>query len=183
MNTAAYAEHVATRQRTTERALAAAGFDAVVIQSGSPFTYFVDDMDAPFHPTPHFAHWTPLEGPLHLLFVRPGKKPRLVRVAPEDYWYEQSPLGSPFWGSGLFLEGAALVLDFVFQAVGVHRLEARASIVNGRGNGALRKLGAVQEGVLRRSFLRNGEYHDQVLWSVLKEEWFAQQGEPVVLVH
>ena len=28
---------------------------------------------------------------------------------------------------------------------------------NGRGNGALRKLGAVQEGVLRRSFVRNGE--------------------------
>ncbi len=97
MNTTTYAEHVATRQRTTERALAAAGFDSVVIQSGSPFTYFVDDMDAPFHPTPHFAHWTPLEGPLHLLHVRPGKKPRLVRVAPEDYWYEQSPLGSPFW--------------------------------------------------------------------------------------
>ena len=92
-------------------------------------------------------------------------------------------LGSPFWGSGPFLEGAALVLDFVFETVGVHRLEARASIVNGRGNGALRKLGAVQEGVLRRSFLRNGEYHDQVLWSVLKEDWFAQQGEPVVLVH
>ena len=71
----------------------------------------------------------------------------------------------------------------MFQTVGVHRLEARASIVNGRGNGALRKLGAVQEGVLRRSFLRNGEYHDQVLWSVLKEDWFAQQGEPAVLVH
>ena len=92
-------------------------------------------------------------------------------------------LGSPYWGTGLFVEGAELVLDFVFQTVGVHRVEARASIVNGRGNGALRKLGAVQEGVLRRSFLRNGEYHDQVLWSVLKEDWFAQQGEPVVLVH
>ena len=92
-------------------------------------------------------------------------------------------LGSPYWGSGLFLEGARLVLDFVFDAVGVHRLEARASIANGRGNGALRKLGAVQEGVLRRSFLRNGEYHDQVLWSVLKEDWFAQKREPRVLVH
>jgi [ribosomal protein S5]-alanine N-acetyltransferase len=92
-------------------------------------------------------------------------------------------LGSPYWGSGLFIEGARLVLDFVFDNVGVHRLEARASIANGRGNGALRKLGAVQEGVLRRSFLRNGEYHDQVLWSVLKEDWFAQKSEPRVLVH
>jgi ribosomal-protein-alanine N-acetyltransferase len=92
-------------------------------------------------------------------------------------------LGSPYWGSGLFIEGARLVLDFVFDTVGVHRLEARASIANGRGNGALRKLGAVQEGVLRRSFLRNGEYHDQVLWTVLKEDWFAQKSEPRVLVH
>ena len=76
-----------------------------------------------------------------------------------------------------------MVVDFAVEALGVRRLEARAAVANGRGNGALRKLGAVQEGVLRRSFLRNGEYHDQVLWSVLKEDWFAQQGEPVMLVH
>lgn len=97
MGVTSYLEHIAIRQRSSERALAAAGFDAVVIQSGAPFTYFVDDMDAPFHPTPHFAHWVPLEGPYHLLHVRPGKRPRLVRVAPEDYWYEQAPLGTPFW--------------------------------------------------------------------------------------
>jgi RimJ/RimL family protein N-acetyltransferase len=42
---------------------------------------------------------------------------------------------------------------------------------NGRANGALRKLGAVQEGVLRRSVRRGGEYVDQVLWSLLKEDW------------
>lgn len=92
-----YPAHVAERQRKAEAALAAAGCDGVVIQAGTPFTYFVDDMDAPFHPTPHFAHWCPLEGPHHLLHLRPGRKPLLVRVAPEDYWYEQVPLGSPFW--------------------------------------------------------------------------------------
>ncbi|MDE3153994.1 MAG: GNAT family N-acetyltransferase, partial [Acidobacteriota bacterium] len=54
-----------------------------------------------------------------------------------------------------------------------HRLEARAAVRNGRGNGALRKLGAVQEGVLRRSFLRHGEYLDQVLWTILADEWRA----------
>ena len=42
---------------------------------------------------------------------------------------------------------------------------------NGRANGALRKLGAVQEGVLRQSVRRGGEYVDQVLWSMLKEDW------------
>ena len=92
-------------------------------------------------------------------------------------------LGSPFWGSGIFADSARLVLDFAFETMGIHRLEARASIVNGRGNGALRKLGAVQEGVLRRSFLRNGAYHDQVLWSLLKEDWQSQHTEPRVQVH
>ena len=80
-------------------------------------------------------------------------------------------IGSPYWGSGIFLEGARLVADFTFDVVGAHRLEARSAIRNGRGNGALRKVGAVQEGVLRRSFLRNGEYLDQMLWSILDEDW------------
>jgi RimJ/RimL family protein N-acetyltransferase len=80
-------------------------------------------------------------------------------------------IGSDFWGSGIFVEGSKLVLDFAFDVVGVHRLEARAAVRNGRGNGALRKTGAVQEGVLRRSFLRHGEYLDQTLWSLLDDDW------------
>lgn len=84
-------------------------------------------------------------------------------------------LGSPYWGTGLFVEGARLVVDFAFETVGVHRLEARSAVANGRGNGALRKIGAVQEGVLRRSFLRNAVYHDQVLWAILAEDWRLQR--------
>lgn len=80
-------------------------------------------------------------------------------------------IGSAFWGTGLFAAGAELVLDFSFGTLGVHRLEARAAVRNGRGNGALRKIGATCEGVLRRSFLRNGEYLDQHIWSVLDSDW------------
>jgi ribosomal-protein-alanine N-acetyltransferase len=82
-------------------------------------------------------------------------------------------LGSPFWGTGVFQEAADLVLEFAFDTVGVHRLEARAAVLNGRGNGALRKIGAVQEGILRKSFLRNGEYLDQVLYGIVEDEWRA----------
>jgi RimJ/RimL family protein N-acetyltransferase len=74
-------------------------------------------------------------------------------------------------GSGVFMEAARLVGSFMFGTVGAHRLEARVLLQNGRANGALRKLGAVQEGVLRRSVRRDGEYFDQVLWSLLKEDW------------
>ena len=55
-------------------------------------------------------------------------------------------IGSAFWGTGVFQDGAELVLDFAFDTIGVHRLEARAAVQNGRGNGALQKIGAVQEG-------------------------------------
>jgi ribosomal-protein-alanine N-acetyltransferase len=80
-------------------------------------------------------------------------------------------LASEFWGTGAFLDGAKLIVDFAFDVLGSHRLEARAALRNGRGNGALRKLGAVQEIVLRRSFLRGGEYLDQALWTILRDEW------------
>src|SRR6267143_4526606 len=80
-------------------------------------------------------------------------------------------LASEFWGTGLFMDGARLAIDFAFDVIGARRLEARAALKNGRGNGALRKLGAVQEGVLRRSFLRHGEHLDQMLWTILGEEW------------
>lgn len=80
-------------------------------------------------------------------------------------------LGSPFWGTGVFQESAELVLQFVFDTLLVHRLEARAAVRNGRGIGALLKLGAVQEARLRKSFFRDGQYLDQVLYTILEEDW------------
>jgi len=71
----------------------------------------------------------------------------------------------------VFQEAAALVLEFTFDTIGVHRLEARAAVPNGRGNGALQKIGAVQECVLRKSLLRNGQYLDQVLYAVVDIDW------------
>lgn len=82
-------------------------------------------------------------------------------------------IGSPFWGTGVFKDGAELVLEFAFETLGVHRLEARAATRNGRGNGALLKIGAVQEAVLRRSFLCRGEYLDQALYSIVEDDWRA----------
>jgi [ribosomal protein S5]-alanine N-acetyltransferase len=85
-------------------------------------------------------------------------------------------LGSPFWGTGIFEEGANLILEFAFNTLGVHRLEARAAVNNGRGGRALQKLGAVQEGVLRKAFFRNGQYLDQVLYGIVQDDWRTSRG-------
>jgi len=80
-------------------------------------------------------------------------------------------VASEFWGTGVFGDGARLAISFAFAVLGAHRLEARASLANSRGSEALRKLGATREGILRKSFLRYGELHDQALWTLLAEEW------------
>jgi [ribosomal protein S5]-alanine N-acetyltransferase len=85
-------------------------------------------------------------------------------------------LAADYWGTGMFMDGARLTLDFVFAAIGVHRLEARAAVDNGRGSAALRKVGATRECVLRRSFLRYDEYLDQGLWAILLEDWHEARG-------
>jgi RimJ/RimL family protein N-acetyltransferase len=95
-------------------------------------------------------------------------------------------IGAEFWGTGVFQESARAVLDFLFGTVGVRRLEARTAVENPRGNGALAKLGARQEGVLRQGYLRYGHYHDQALWSILREDWMEARvvwGPPVHGLH
>jgi RimJ/RimL family protein N-acetyltransferase len=84
-------------------------------------------------------------------------------------------VGSEFWGTGVFEAGARLVLDFAFNTIGIRRLEARAAVQNGRGHGALMKVGAVQEGVLRQSFEKKGQHLDQVLFAILAKEWRGQR--------
>lgn len=80
-------------------------------------------------------------------------------------------LAYQFWGTGIFPEAARLILEFAFETLGVQRLEARAAVPNGRGNGALVKVSAVHEVNLRQSFKRNGMWFDQVMWSILEHEW------------
>lgn len=92
-------------------------------------------------------------------------------------------IGSSFWGTGVFGEAAELVMTFAFEQLRVHRLEARAVVNNGRGNDALQKLGAVQEGILRRAFFQNGAYLDQALYAIVEDDWRAARRVPLRMVH
>jgi RimJ/RimL family protein N-acetyltransferase len=92
-------------------------------------------------------------------------------------------LGSQFWGTGLFEAAVDVLFTFVFDTVGVRRLEARAAVQNGRANGAARKVGGVPEGVARQALFCRGQYHDQLMWSILAEDWRQARQRPEVVVH
>jgi len=88
-------------------------------------------------------------------------------------------LGRAHWGTGLFNKAAELFLRFAFDTVGVQRLEARAMAENVRANAVLRRMGSTGEGHLRRSFLLGGQYHDDLLWALLKSDWLRHRSASI----
>jgi RimJ/RimL family protein N-acetyltransferase len=80
-----------------------------------------------------------------------------------------------FRGTPLFQTAGRMTLGCLFGAMRVHRVEFRIDVRNGRANGALRKLGATQEGLLRRARRSDGEFLDQVLWAIVATDWCEHQ--------
>lgn len=80
-------------------------------------------------------------------------------------------LATEYRGTGLFAAASSLVLDCLFTSMRVHRLEARVDVRFGRANGALRKAGAAQEGVLRQVLGSDGGRRDHVLWAIVADDW------------
>ena len=85
-------------------------------------------------------------------------------------------LAPELWGGGVFFAAAPAVVDFAFDVLGAHRLEGRAPACSGRANGALRKMGAVQECVLRRSLQQDNVWIDQALWTLVADDWRKRTG-------
>lgn len=94
-----YPDHVAHLQRATEAALAAHGYEALVVCSGTAQSKNrFDDQAWPLSPTPTFTHWCPLAEPDAFLIVRAGRKPTLVRTVSDDFWETTPPPESDhFW--------------------------------------------------------------------------------------
>lgn len=93
-----YGHHLAEQQRRAEHALQRGGFDALLIASGIEKFAFLDDRPYVFQPNPQFKLWAPLvQHPDSWLVIRPGHKPRLIYVQPEDYWHVPPAAPSGFW--------------------------------------------------------------------------------------
>ena len=82
-------------------------------------------------------------------------------------WY-----GSDFWGTGLNQNCKYLLLSYAFDTLGIHRVEFRADNNNKRSIAAMKKLGCVEEGILRSNCAdANAGRRDSIVLSILKKEW------------
>ena len=95
---ALFPAHLAALQSIAEAALAATGFEAMVLAAGALHFQFLDDQPYPFKPNPLFRQWAPLaEAPNSFVVVQPGKRPRLVFLQPLDYWHKPPALPTGAW--------------------------------------------------------------------------------------
>lgn len=85
-------------------------------------------------------------------------------------WY-----GSKFHGTGLNKHCKYLLLSFVFEKVGIERLEFRADNNNKRSIAAMQSIGCKVDGILRNDMPnRDGGRRSSIVLSILKDEWFGE---------
>ncbi len=108
-----YRQHLETLDRYLTEAIASAGRNGteirgVLFHAGRARIYHADDRPVPFWTGAHCRRFVPaLAGPEHAVLALPGRKLRVVRVRPRDYWYDTSPPPVSYWEDEVELEEAA----------------------------------------------------------------------------
>ena len=79
--------------------------------------------------------------------------------------YDLSPNA---WGQGYMQEAIRAAIQYGFNHMGLHRIEALVYPENTRSLHLLNKLGFKQEGTLRDYFYLDGKFYDHVILSLIK---------------
>jgi Xaa-Pro dipeptidase len=93
-----YRPHIKALCSRYDAALESTGFDAVLIGAGVPVVIHRDDQDYPYRPEPLFMQWASLAAhPGSALLYRPGRKPLLLVLEPDDFWHQPAPVPRGPW--------------------------------------------------------------------------------------
>lgn len=85
-------------------------------------------------------------------------------------------IGDPAdWGKGYASEATRLRTDYAFQELGLERLETQSFAENSRMHRALEKSGYQMIGRRRRYVYKGGEWHDSLLFELLRDDWQARR--------
>ncbi len=79
-----------------------------------------------------------------------------------------------YWSRGYGSDALTTLLRFGFATMNFHRIELDVYAFNERAMAAYRKCGFVEEGRRRNARYAGGAYHDVLVMSVLRDEWFAR---------
>jgi len=74
-------------------------------------------------------------------------------------------------GKGFGTEAVQILIDYLFLARNLIRVQAHSDLRNVASQKLLSKVGFKKEGVVRKSMFIRGEWRDLALYSILREEW------------
>ena len=81
------------------------------------------------------------------------------------------------WNQGYATESNQRLVDFGFEVLGLHRIEARHFLRNPASGRVMLKLGMKAEGVERDAAVKGDRYESFAVYSILEEEWRAARGK------
>jgi ribosomal-protein-alanine N-acetyltransferase len=83
-------------------------------------------------------------------------------------------LARPYWRQGIMTEAVDAIVDFGFRELGLNRIEALTMVDNAASVALLRKVGFVQEGILRQHDYFKGKFHDMRLFALLRDDYYEE---------
>jgi len=104
------------------------------------------------------------QAPIGLLGLNNGKP----NYAKAEIWYKLHP---DFWAKGYATEAVKLILDFGFNQLQLHRIEAGCAVGNIGSIRVLEKAGFTKEGHTRKLLPIRGKWHDNFGFAILEEDW------------
>jgi ribosomal-protein-alanine N-acetyltransferase len=84
-------------------------------------------------------------------------------------------LGIGYWKKGLMSEAIIAIVNFGFEKIGLHSIEARIDPENEQSAKILEKNAFIKEGHLKENFFYNDKFTDTGIYSMLKSKWANTQ--------
>lgn len=82
-----------------------------------------------------------------------------------------------FWGNGYATEAAKAVLEYMFNEVGLNRIEASHSVNNKASGRVLEKVGMILEGCAKEYYYSNIGFQDSNLYALTRGEYIKVKKE------
>ena len=105
-----------------------------------------------------------------LIEKKDGSEIGLIVLEPEDGMQE---IGYSIFpserGKGCCTE--AVIVDYLFLSKEIVRIQAHTDTRNSASQRVLEKAGFKREGIIRKHIFMRGEWRDEFLYSILREEW------------
>ena len=81
-------------------------------------------------------------------------------------------LGHPYWNQGYGTDAMKLLIHFIFEQIPIRKIKLYVFSFNKRAIKSYEKCGFSEEAVLKEELFRNGEYHDRIVMSLFRENYY-----------